>query len=161
MAFVPFHSIDSSSDGTEIELIAAGENVSSVKSVLLTNTDDGDLNVSLYIQDSQTGNKYYMLYLVLLPQASSLLLDSDDMLAFNNSSTGYYNTAVGRSAGTSVTTAYYNTFYGASAGDHVTEGVNNVCVGYQAGNTTHVCLCSCSMDNAGSVFVWSRHQRMV
>ena len=30
-----------------------------------------------------------MLYLVLLPQASSLLLDSDDMLAFNNSSTGY------------------------------------------------------------------------
>jgi len=89
MAFVPFHSIDSSSDGTEIELIAAGENVSSVKSVLLTNTDDGDLNVSLYIQDSQTGNKYYMLYLVLLPQASSLLLDSNDMLAFNNSSTGY------------------------------------------------------------------------
>ena len=89
MAFVPFHSIDSSTDGTEIELIAAGENVSSIKSVLLTNTDSHDLNVSLYIQDSQTGNKFYMLHLVSLPQAMSLLLDSDDMLAFNNSSSGY------------------------------------------------------------------------
>ena len=89
MAFVPFHSIDSSTDGTEIELIAAGENVSNIKSVLLTNTDSHDLNVSLYIQDSQTGNKFYMLHLVSLPQAMSLLLDSDDMLAFNNSSSGY------------------------------------------------------------------------
>ena len=89
MAFVPFHSIDSSIDGTEIELIAAGENVSSIKSVLLTNTDSHDLNVSLYIQDSKTGNKFYMLYLVSLPQAMSLLLDSNDMLAFNNSSSGY------------------------------------------------------------------------
>ena len=89
MAFVPFHSIDSSTDGTEIELIAAGENVSSIKSVLLTNTDSHDLNVSLYIQDSQTGNKFFMLHLVSLPQKMSLLLDSDDMLAFNNSSSGF------------------------------------------------------------------------
>jgi len=89
MAFVPFHSIDSSTDGTEIELIAAGENVSSIKSVLLTNTDSHDLNVSLYVQDSQTGNKFFMLHLVSLPQAMSLLLDSNDMLAFNNSSSGF------------------------------------------------------------------------
>ena len=89
MAFVPFHSIDSSTDGTEIELIAAGENVSSIKSVLLTNTDSHDLNVSLYVQDSQTGNKFFMLHLVSLPQKMSLLLDRDDMLAFNNSSSGF------------------------------------------------------------------------
>jgi len=89
MAFVPFHSIDSSIDGTEIELIAAGENVSSIKSVLLTNTDSHDLNVSLYIQDSKTGNKFFMLHLVLLPEKMSLLLDSNDMLAFNNSATGF------------------------------------------------------------------------
>jgi|TARA_R100001460_G_scaffold30721_2_gene60598 hypothetical protein len=89
MAFVPFHSIDSSTDGTEIELIAAGENVSSVKSVLLTNTDSHDLNVSLYVQDSKTGNKFFMLHLVSLPQKMSLLLDSNDMLAFNNSASGF------------------------------------------------------------------------
>ena len=89
MAFVPFHSIDSSTDGTEIELIDAVENVSSIKSVLLTNTDSHDLNVSLYVQDSQTGNKFFMLHLVSLPQKMSLLLDSDDMLAFNNSSSGF------------------------------------------------------------------------
>ena len=89
MAFVPFHSIDSSTDGTEIELIAAGENVSSIKSVLLTNTDSHDLNVSLYIQDSKTGNKFFMLHLVSLPQKMSLLLDSNDMLAFNNTVGGF------------------------------------------------------------------------
>lgn len=88
MAFTAFHNINTATDGTEIQLINYGERVS-LKSVLLTNIDTAAITASLYLQDFSTGTKYYLLYEVSLPVGASLLLDSDDMLKFNNSSTGF------------------------------------------------------------------------
>jgi hypothetical protein len=88
MAFTAFHNINTATDGTEIQLINYGERVS-LKSVLLTNIDNAAITASLYLQDFSTGTKYYLLYQVSLPVGASLLLDSDDMLKFNNSSTGF------------------------------------------------------------------------
>ena len=88
MAFTAFHSINSATDGTDIQLINYGERVS-LKSLLLTNIDSAAITASLYLQDFSTGTKYYLLYEVSLPVGASLLLDSDDMLKFNNSSTGF------------------------------------------------------------------------
>ena len=88
MAFTPFHNINSATDGQEVELIAVGDNASSVKSILLTNVDSAAITVDLFIQDSSTNTRYHLLYNVSLPVGASLLLDNDDMLAFNNSTTG-------------------------------------------------------------------------
>ena len=88
MAFTAFHNINTATDGTDIQLINYGERVS-LKSLLLTNIDNAALTASLYLQDFTTGTKYYLLYQVSLPVGASLLLDSDDMLKFNNSSTGF------------------------------------------------------------------------
>ena len=44
--------------------------------------------MKLYIQDSDDV-KYYLLHNVKIPVGASLLLDSDDMLSFNNTATGY------------------------------------------------------------------------
>ena len=89
MAFTAFHNINTATDGVETQLIAYGEKANNVKSVLLTNIDNAAITASLYLQDFATGTKYYILYSVSLPVGASLLLDSDDMLKFNNSSTGY------------------------------------------------------------------------
>ena len=88
MAFTAFHNINTATDGTDIQLINYGERVS-LKSLLLTNIDSAAITASLYLQDFSTGTKYYLLYEVSLPVGASLLLDSDDMLKFNNSSTGF------------------------------------------------------------------------
>ena len=88
MAFTAFHNINTANDGTDVQLINYGERVS-LKSLLLTNIDSAAITASLYLQDFSTGTKYYLLYQVSLPVGASLLLDSDDMLKFNNSSTGF------------------------------------------------------------------------
>tara|TARA_R100001440_G_scaffold67004_1_gene88197 strand:- start:3254 stop:3577 length:324 start_codon:yes stop_codon:yes gene_type:complete len=88
MAFTAFHNINTATDGIDVQLINYGERVS-LKSLLLTNIDSAAITASLYLQDFSTGTKYYLLYEVSLPVGASLLLDSDDMLKFNNSSTGF------------------------------------------------------------------------
>ena len=88
MAFTAFHNINTATDGTDVQLINYGERVS-LKSLLLTNIDSAAITASLYLQDFSTGTKYYLLYEVSLPVGASLLLDSDDMLKFNNISTGF------------------------------------------------------------------------
>jgi|TARA_Y100000401_G_scaffold58497_1_gene46321 hypothetical protein len=89
MAFTAFHNINTATDGVDIQLINYGENASNIKSILLTNIDNAAITASLYLQDFSTGTKYYLLYEVSLPVGASLLLDNDDMLKFNNNSTGY------------------------------------------------------------------------
>ena len=89
MAFTALHSIDSSTDGQEVELIAVGDNANNIKSILLTNVDTAAITVDLYIYDSSTDKRYHLLFGTSLPVGASLLLDSDDMLKFNNNSTGY------------------------------------------------------------------------
>jgi hypothetical protein len=88
MAFKAHHSINTAADGVNIRLIETGENVNNIKSILLTNTDSNEVQVDLYIQDSDDV-KYHLLYNMKIPIGVSLLLDSDDMLSFNNTSTGY------------------------------------------------------------------------
>ena len=88
MAFSAYHNINTATDGINVELIAAGENISNLKSILLTNIDSADITASLYIQDSSTGTKYYFLYSTSLPVGASLLLDND-MLKFDNSFSGH------------------------------------------------------------------------
>ena len=89
MAFTPYHNINTATDGVNVELIPNGENINSLKSILLTNIDSAAITASLYIQDSSTSTKYYFLYNTSLPVGASLLLDSNDMLGFNNSLSGY------------------------------------------------------------------------
>ena len=84
MAFTAYHNINTATDGTEIQLVQYGNNASNIKSILLTNIDSAAITASLYLQDFATGTKYYIIYGVSLPVGTSLLLDSDDMLAFNN-----------------------------------------------------------------------------
>jgi hypothetical protein len=89
MAFTPFHNINTATDGTEIQLVDYGDNGSSIKSILLTNIDSAAITASLYLQDFATGTKYYIIYSVSLPVGASLLLDSNDMLKFDNNTEGY------------------------------------------------------------------------
>ena len=89
MAFTAYHNINTATDGVNVELIPLGENISSIKSILLTNIDSAAITADLYIQGSSSDTKYYFLYNTSLPVGASLLLDSNDMLGFNNSLSGY------------------------------------------------------------------------
>jgi len=95
MAFTPYHNINTATDGVNVELIPNGENINSLKSILLTNIDSAAITASLYIQDSSTSTKYYFLYNTSLPVGASLLLDGN-ILNFDNSFSGYsLNLAMG------------------------------------------------------------------
>lgn len=89
MAFTPFHNINSATDGQEVELVAVGDNANNIKSILLTNIDTAAITVDLFLQEDLTNVRYHLLYNVSLPLGASLLLDNDDMLAFNNKSEGF------------------------------------------------------------------------
>jgi len=91
MAFKPYHNIDGST-GVDVELLAPGDNANNIKSILIANTTASAATVSLFIQNSPTGSApstFYMLKNISMTAGSSLLLDSNDMLAFDNSPNGY------------------------------------------------------------------------
>ena len=92
MAFTPYHNITGST-GVDIELIASGENVEAIRSIMITNTHaTADATVSLFIQDDPTAaatSTFYILSTVAIPSDTSLLLDNSSVLSFNNSSSGY------------------------------------------------------------------------
>ena len=106
MAFVPYHNITGST-GVDVELIAPGENIGSIKSIMIANTHaTADATVSLFIQDDPTAaatSTFYILSTVAIPSDTSLLLDNSTVLSFDNSSSGYglYLT-IGASDGTNV-----------------------------------------------------------
>ena len=89
MAFTALHNISSATDGEEVELIAAGDNASNIKSILLTNVDTAAITVDLYIYDASTDTRYHLLFGTSLPVGASLLLDNSNMLAFDNSARGF------------------------------------------------------------------------
>jgi len=101
MAFVPYHSITYDSGilhnggtaGLDIELIAPGEDIGSISSIMITNTHaTADATVSLFIQDDPTAaavSTFYILSTVAIPSDTSLLLDNSSVLSFDNSSNGY------------------------------------------------------------------------
>ena len=92
MAFTAYHNITGSS-GVNIELIAPGENSGEINSIVIANTHaTADATVSLFIQNNPTSGStstFYMLSTVAIPSDTSLLLDSNDMLSFDNGPNGY------------------------------------------------------------------------
>ena len=101
MAFTAYHSITYDSGlfhngvvaGINIELIAVGEGVASINSIVIANTHaTADATVSMFIQNEPTAaaaSTFYMFKTVAIPSDTSLLLDNNDMLSFNNSTNGY------------------------------------------------------------------------
>ncbi len=92
MAFTPYHNIDGS-NGVDVELVAPGENVGVVRSIMITNTDaTADATVSLFIQNDPTAavaSTFYIISTIAIPSDTSLLLDNSSVLSFDNSSDGY------------------------------------------------------------------------
>ena len=89
MSFQNFYNIRTSTDGTVITLIQQGQNVGNLKAIIITNTSGASRDISLYYQNDTELVPYYLLHRQPFPTDGTLLLDSDDMLAFNNSSSGY------------------------------------------------------------------------
>ena len=92
MAFTPYHNITGST-GVDVELIAPGENVGTIKSIMITNTHaTADATVTLFIEDDPTAaaaSIFKILSTVAIPSDTSLLLDNRSVLSFDNSSDGY------------------------------------------------------------------------
>ena len=92
MAFTPYHNITGST-GVDVELIAPGENVGEIRSIMIANTHaTADATVSLFIQDNPTAaaaSTFKIISTVAIPSDTSLLLDNSSVLSFNNSSSGY------------------------------------------------------------------------
>ena len=92
MAFTAYHNITGST-GVNVELLAPGDGASNIKSILIANTHvTADATVSLFIQNDPTSaaaSTFYMLSTVAIPSDTSLLLDSNDMLSFDNGPNGY------------------------------------------------------------------------
>jgi ABC-type thiamine transport system substrate-binding protein len=92
MAFTAYHSVTGST-GVNIELIAVGEGVSSINSIVIANTHaTADATVSMFIQNEPTAaasNTFYIFKTVAIPSDTSLLLDNKSMLSFDNSTVGY------------------------------------------------------------------------
>ena len=89
MSFQNFYKIDTSADGTIATLIQQGQNVGNLKAIVITNESGASKDISLYYQNDTELVPYYLLFRQPFPADGTLLLDSDDMLAFNNSSSGY------------------------------------------------------------------------
>ena len=92
MAFTAYHNITGST-GVDVELIAPGEDIGAIRSIMVTNTHaTADATVSLFIQNDPTAaavSTFYILSTVAIPSDTSLLLDNSDMLSFNNSTEGF------------------------------------------------------------------------
>ena len=92
MAFTPYHNVTGST-GVDVELIAPGENVGAIRSIMITNTHaTADATVSLFIQDDPTAaaaSTFYIISTIAIPSDTSLLLDNNTVLSFDNSSDGY------------------------------------------------------------------------
>ena len=92
MAFTPYHNITGST-GVDVELIAPGENVGEIRSIMIANTHaTADATVSLFIQNDPTAtatSTFYILSTIAIPSDTSLLLDNNTVLSFDNSSNGY------------------------------------------------------------------------
>ena len=92
MAFTPYHNITGST-GVDVELIAPNENVGAIRSIMITNTHaTADATVSLFIQDDPTAaaaSTFYIISTIAIPSDTSLLLDNNTVLSFDNSSDGY------------------------------------------------------------------------
>jgi hypothetical protein len=92
MAFTAYHNITGST-GVDVELIAPGENVGTIKSIMITNTHaTADATVTLFVENDPTAaaaSIFKILSTVAIPSDTSLLLDNSSVLSFDNSASGY------------------------------------------------------------------------
>ena len=92
MAFTAYHNITGSS-GVDIELIAPGENVNQINTIVIANTHaTADATITLFIENDPTAaaaSTFYIISTIAIPSDTSLLLDDDTILSFDNSSNGY------------------------------------------------------------------------
>ena len=85
------------STGVTVELVAPSEANAIIKSILLTNTHDDSVTVTLFIQDDPISGEtstYNLIYKVSIPVAASLLLDEPSMFRFGGKY-GLYAQVVG------------------------------------------------------------------
>ena len=92
MAFTAYHNITGST-GVDIELIAPGKNVGTIKSIVIANTHaTADATVTLFIENDPTAaaaSIFKILSTVAIPSDTSLILDNSSVLSFDNSTNGY------------------------------------------------------------------------
>ena len=92
MAFTAYHNITGST-GVDVELIAPGEDIGAIRSIMVTNTHaTADATVSLFIQNNPTAeanSTFHIMHTVAIPADTSLLLGREDIPSFNNSKNGY------------------------------------------------------------------------
>jgi len=92
MAFAAYHNVDGS-NGIDVELIAPGENVNEIKSIVIANTHaTADATVTLFIENDPTAvasSVFKILSTVAIPSDTSLILDNGSVLSFDNSNSGY------------------------------------------------------------------------
>ena len=95
MAFTPYHNILGAT-ARDNELVAIGDIIrKSIKAIQITNVDaSASATVSLYLYkdstDTTADETIYILHDVVMPYATSLLLDNPSILGFNNSSYSLY-----------------------------------------------------------------------
>jgi len=76
------------STGTTVELVSPAQSNFGIKSLLIANKNGSNnpATVSLFIQDdptSGTTSTYHLIYKVIIPTASSLLLDNPSIFRFD------------------------------------------------------------------------------
>jgi len=68
-------------------LLTAGDNISDVKYISIANTADDNAFVSLFLNKGDSN--YYLLFNKKITVGSTLTLNQDDNIAFNNSTKGF------------------------------------------------------------------------
>ena len=74
-------------------LLTAGDNVSNIRSILITNVHDTAVaTITLFIENSPltgTSSTFHLLHTVALPADCSILLDNPSMVSFDNSANAF------------------------------------------------------------------------
>ena len=86
-----YHNVTGST-GVTVELLKPGDNVSGIKSILITNTHaSAAATVTLFVQTTASGTieNYKILNTVNIPAKVSLLLDEPSVFNFPNHSKGF------------------------------------------------------------------------
>tara|TARA_R100001015_G_C4593896_1_gene149212 strand:- start:250 stop:573 length:324 start_codon:yes stop_codon:yes gene_type:complete len=95
MAFTRYHNIDGSTAVTT-ELIKSGSKAKNIKSIVITNNHaSADASVTLFLQSNPTDaapSTFNILSTVSVPVSTSLLLDNESMVSFDNNKFGLYIT---------------------------------------------------------------------
>ena len=94
MAFTPYHNITGATSQNN-ELIAINDITKDrISSIQITNTDDSEVTVDLYVfkesTDTAVSETYYFLKNTKIPIGVSLILDNSNLLAFDSTTFSLY-----------------------------------------------------------------------